>query len=428
MNIFFNDTIKIYRLLQYKTKKSEISENDLKLYENYETVKHWFESAKNLDNKFLFVATHNNIIVGYYFKCIEKGNRVEIIPEYRKNGIFSKFNVYDKLLNKILSYFPFGLYSTVSVFNIPSLSTHFKHNFKINDIVSFDLCQNIEIYYEYKDKSYLFNSSSNFEDITNMFIYDNRNIKCYIIDSGKKIELNKKNNCFYIEEQKYENLNKVKYKFILNKDDDNFIDKLKKNLKFFDKKNLNQIDEIGKKYNFEFIGWLLENGYINMDKGISDFKLSYGDKIKSVEMIWDKYVYKKFYGEYSNEELIKKYTEINKKINNKVYKTEVEKVEEKISENSDNKNDIQNNSITDIEKTDVIEKTEIELNNNEQVKEENLLILDTVEHSYDSENKLPCVTDGEEEIIELSTKKCDCCNDINKLKHEDITNNFTSYN
>lgn len=287
------DDVVLRRVVSYITKRDyQITQKELESYKNYEDVKSWF-NVQSFDNKLFYVALYEKKIVGYYFKCIEKGNRVEIIPDFRKNSRYGYLEVYKKLHDKIAYNFPFGLYSTVSLLNIPSLSTHLKNGFKICDItypITYDLT--VKFFYEFNDASYEYNNYEYFPIITDLIISNSRNLKCYMIKDGNKIYLEKVNNCFVVPKE-LDFLAHIKYKFVfynencmLSKD---IRKPFKEALKKHDVKDID-IDEIGKLYQYEFLGWLIENGYLNIDKISNEFNIKQNDKNRAPNTIWEKYI------------------------------------------------------------------------------------------------------------------------------------------
>jgi len=248
-----------------------VSINDVDKYLNYEDVKHWFYVNGFSDNWF-YIAVYDSLIVGYYFRNNRVGGRVEVLPAFRKSGIYGHLNVYKELLNRITERFPNEFYSTVSCLNIPSLSSHFKNNFKIDVINHYenekdDFIYNLitkvvmgkknidenpiskrkiklNLFYEYGDKSYRYDDKTNFFNIKKMFIDYSREIKCYVLTRNGKIYLEKKDNEFEFPEgykNKF-NVYDVKYKLIYPK----VSTKIIKDKSVVKKDDLN-IEEINKK-------------------------------------------------------------------------------------------------------------------------------------------------------------------------------------
>jgi len=263
-SIMDKEELALYRVVSDKAINGQIDISDIKFIENYKKVKSWFD-VMGIDNKYFYVAIHNKNIVGYYFKNIQKGNALEILPDYRKNGEFGYLKVYDLLLDKVALHFPNGLYSAVSLFNVPSLSSHFKSGFKIYNINYPVGYKKIDVVYVYKNKEYKFDDNSSFSKITTLFKSHDRELSCYLIVGEERIELvrDEEDHCFVIPEI-IKTYGELKYKLIYFNP---------KNKKFSKKKTvLNKVfSRIIKFFDYktkekDVISWLIENNYVDLVK------------------------------------------------------------------------------------------------------------------------------------------------------------------
>lgn len=234
--------LKIYKIVgKYRTPlKKGVSIEDIDKYLNYNDVKHWFY-VKDFINNWFYIAIYDSLIVGYYFRNEKKGGRIEVLPDFRKNGKYGHLNVYKNLLIRLSNKFPKKFISTVCLLNVPSLSTHFKNGFDIDginyyenkkkhfmsDLISKKVLgkefikkateeknEKINLYYEYNDKCYRYNSEKHYKEIRNMFINHNRELKCFIVFKYKIVYLEKKENKFIFPDKfkYYYNLYDIKYR------------------------------------------------------------------------------------------------------------------------------------------------------------------------------------------------------------------------
>lgn len=219
-----------------------VSINDIDKYLNYEDVKHWFYVGGFVSNWF-YVAIYDSLLVGYYFRNTNIGGRVEVLPDFRKNGTYGHLNVYQELLNRITERFPNEFYSTVGCLNIPSLSSHFKNKFKIDVVNHYENEKDnfiskligkkvfgkvtteevskeskrkirLKLYYEFGGRFFRYDDKNNFYNIKQLFINHSRELKCYVLTRKGKVYLEKINNEFEFPEgykNKF-NVYEVKYK------------------------------------------------------------------------------------------------------------------------------------------------------------------------------------------------------------------------